>query len=88
MRLLHCSYFLILSGMTDFLLALLTESKLIRKIFSNNVVVLVNNPKSKQFLAILIFKTIKKDYHQSLKLYLYKSLIVNILTIIIFSSIN
>ena len=74
--------------MTDFLLALLTESKLIRKIFSNNVVVLVNNPKSKQFLAILIFKTIKKDYHQSLKLYLYKSLIVNILTIIIFSSIN
>ena len=74
--------------MTDFLLALLTESKLIRKIFSNNVVVLVNNPKSKQFLAILIFKTIKKDYHQSLKLYLYKSLIVNILTIILFSSIN
>ena len=74
--------------MTDFLLALLTESKLIRKIFSNNVVVLVNNPKSKQFLAILIFKTIKKDYHQSLKLYLYKSLIVNILIIILFSSIN
>ena len=74
--------------MTDFLLALLTESKLIRKIFSNNVVVLVNNPKSKQFLTILIFKTIKKDYHQSLKLYLYKSLIVNILIIILFSSIN
>ena len=74
--------------MTDFLPALLTESKLIRKMFSNNAVVLINNPKSKQFLTILIFKTIKKDYHQSLKLYLYKSLIVNILTIIIFSSIN
>ena len=74
--------------MTDFLPALLTESKLIRKMFSNNAVVLINNPKSKQFLTILIFKTIKKDYHQSLKLYLYTSLILNILTIILFSSIN